>query len=80
MKYVKNRQNSGGILIIIYIWIMSNSIDIFEIMKAGKEVRLDDPQYYRVMEVVARTIKLSATLNTSGDVNQVREILSEIIG
>ena len=80
MKYVKNRQNSGGILIIIYIWIMSNSIDIFEIMKAGKEVRLDDPQYYRVMEVVARTIKLSATLNTSGDVNQVREILSDIIG
>src|SRR5688572_11968718 len=57
-----------------------SDIDIFERMKAGAPIRLDDPQYFKIQEVVSRTIKLSATLNTSTDVDQIRKRLSEIIG
>src|SRR5688500_18996370 len=57
-----------------------SDIDIFERMKAGAPIRLDDPQYFKIQEVVSRTIKLSATLNTSTDVDQIRERISEIIG
>jgi hypothetical protein len=47
--------------------------DIFDRMQAGEPIRMDDPQYFKVQEVVSRTIKLSAELNTSTDVNQIRE-------
>lgn len=59
---------------------MSNTKDIFEIMKSGEEVRQNHPQYALFMEKVARTLKLNPLLNASEDVNQVRERLSEIIG
>lgn len=49
-------------------------------MLSGEPLRQDDPQYPRVMVVVGRTIGLSAALNTSTDVGQIRERLSEIIG
>ncbi len=49
-------------------------------MIAGGVIRNDDPQMPQVWEIVARTIKLSAALNTSTDVDQIRERLSEIIG
>jgi len=54
--------------------------DIFDRMKAGEPIRLDDPQYHKVNEVVSRTIRLSAALNASTDVGQIRERLGEIIG
>lgn len=54
--------------------------DIFERMKAGAPIRLDDPEYPKVQEVVSRTIRLSAALNTSTNTDQIRERLSEIIG
>ena len=57
-----------------------NDRDIFERMKAGEPIRLDDPEYFKVQEVVNRTIELSAQLNTSTDVDQIRKRLSEIIG
>jgi acetyltransferase-like isoleucine patch superfamily enzyme len=58
-----------------------NNRDIFERMKAGEPIRLDDPQYPRVQEVVSRTIHLTAELNTSSkDVDQIRKKLSELIG
>jgi acetyltransferase-like isoleucine patch superfamily enzyme len=58
-----------------------NNSDIFERMKAGEPIRLDDPQYPRVQEVVSRTIHLTAELNTSSkDVDQIRKKLSELIG
>ncbi len=57
-----------------------NLIDIFERMQAGEPIRLDDPQYPKVQEVVSRTIQLSAALNTSTNVDQIRERLSQIIG
>ena len=54
--------------------------DIFERMRAGEPIHLDDPQYPKVQEIVSRTIQLTAALNTSIDVNQIRERLSQIIG
>jgi acetyltransferase-like isoleucine patch superfamily enzyme len=57
-----------------------NSGDIFERMKAGQPIRLDDPEYYKIQEIVNRTIELSAGLNTSTNTDQIRERLSDIIG
>lgn len=54
--------------------------DIFDSMQAGEPIRLDDPQYPKVLAVVARTLQLSAALNTSTDIDQIRERLSEIFG
>jgi len=54
--------------------------DIFDRMRAGEPIRLDDVQYPKVQEVVTRTIKLNAKLNTSEDVEQIRKNVSEIIG
>ncbi|KQS27119.1 acetyltransferase [Dyadobacter sp. Leaf189] len=54
--------------------------DIFERMKAGEPIRKDDPEYSLFQQAVANTIRLSAVMNASGDIDQVRERLSEIIG
>jgi acetyltransferase-like isoleucine patch superfamily enzyme len=59
---------------------MSNQQDIFEIMKSGGEVRQDHPQYPLFMEIVATTLKNVATMNNIGDVDEIRNKLSEIIG
>jgi acetyltransferase-like isoleucine patch superfamily enzyme len=53
---------------------------IFDRMKGGELIRLDDPEYFKVQEVVDRTIRVSAQLNLSTDVDKIRERLSEIIG
>ena len=57
-----------------------NERHIFDRMKAGEPIRLDDPQYFKIQEVVDRTIELSAQLNTSANVDQIRQRMSEIIG
>jgi acetyltransferase-like isoleucine patch superfamily enzyme len=57
-----------------------NIRDIFDRLKAGEAIRLDDPEYFKVQEVVNLTIELSAQLNTSADIHRVGERLSEIIG
>lgn len=54
--------------------------DIFDQMKAGAVLRLSDPQFSKVAEVVAQTQRLSVALNASTDIDQVRARLSEIIG
>lgn len=56
------------------------AIDIFDRLKAGGPIRLNDPEYPKISEVVNRTIRLSQQLNTATDVNSVRHILGEIIG
>ena len=53
---------------------------IFERMKAGEPLRLDDQEYVKVQEVVDRTLRLSAQLSTASDVGQIRKLLSEITG
>ena len=57
-----------------------NNTDSFERMKVGGLFPPDDPQFTKVMELVAHTRELSVKLNASTDINQVRERLSEIIG
>jgi acetyltransferase-like isoleucine patch superfamily enzyme len=57
-----------------------DNIDIFKKMLAGGLFQNDDPEMSAAWEVVFRTIKLSAALNTSTNVDQIRERLSEIIG
>lgn len=57
-----------------------NEKDIFDRMKAGGLIPQNDPQYPKVVEVVNRAIKLTAELNVSTDVGQIRDRLSEIIG
>jgi acetyltransferase-like isoleucine patch superfamily enzyme len=54
--------------------------DIFDRMRAGESIPFDDPQYSKIFEAVSRTIQLSAALNSSTDVDQIRDRLSEIIG
>ena len=54
--------------------------DIFDRLKAGGPIRLDDPEYPKVQEVVDRTIKLSAQLNNSTSIAGIRAQLSKIIG
>ena len=54
--------------------------DIFDNMRAGEPIRLDDPQYHKVQAIVTRTLKLTVALNASTDVEQIRDRLSEIIG
>jgi acetyltransferase-like isoleucine patch superfamily enzyme len=56
------------------------NVDIFERMRAGESIPFEDPQYPRIFEAVSRTIKLSAELNASSDIEQIRDRLSEIIG
>lgn len=54
--------------------------DILERLKSGEHIRLSDPEYYIINEIVSRTIKLSQQLNASDNINDVRRYLSEIIG
>jgi len=54
--------------------------DIFERLKAGELVRLDDPEFFRVNELVSRTLALSPALNAATNVDDVRTKLNEIIG
>src|SRR5258705_13308167 len=53
---------------------------IFDRMRAGEPLRLDDPEYSKVQEVIFHALKLSVELNTSTDIDQVRKGLSEITG
>jgi len=59
---------------------ITNNKDIFDRMRSGEPIRLDDPQYSKIQAVVDRTIKLNAKLNTSENVEDIRKNLSEIIG
>ena len=59
---------------------MEETEDIFERIKSGASIRLNDPQFSKIDEVVSRTLRLTPELNSSTDVNMIRERLSEIIG
>lgn len=49
-------------------------------MRAGGLIPFNDPEYPKIFEAVSRTMELSAALNTSTSVDQIRERLSEITG
>src|SRR4249920_1977620 len=59
---------------------MQDKKDIFTRMKSGEHIRLDDPEYPRVQEVVDRTLRLSIQLNSSTSIDQIRTKLTEITG
>src|SRR3569623_547170 len=54
--------------------------NILDRLRSGEPIRLDDPEYGTINNIVTRTIALSATLNTSTGIEQIRGHLSEIIG
>lgn len=59
----------------------ANETDIFTRMQAGGLIRLDDPEYEKVREVVEHTLRLVTELNASTTgVEQTRQLLSELIG
>ena len=55
-------------------------MDIFENMLKGGVINITEPSFAPVWETVAENIKLSASLNTSTELDQIRERLSGIIG
>ena len=54
--------------------------DIFERLKDGEAVPMNDPEYYKIHEIVFRTMQLSTKLNNATDIEEIRKCLSEIIG
>jgi len=54
--------------------------DIFERLRSSTLVNLDDPDFHKVDEWVNRTLSLVPNLNSCGDIHQIREKLSDIIG
>jgi len=55
-------------------------MDIFERLQSGETVPFSDPEYPNIFEMASRTMKLSAELNATSDINHIRELLSEITG
>jgi acetyltransferase-like isoleucine patch superfamily enzyme len=55
-------------------------MSIFERMLAGGIIPNSDPQWAEVWEIVNQTIARSGKLNASGNIDDIRAILSEIIG
>lgn len=53
--------------------------DIFERLKKGMTIPVDDPQAYRMREASYATKELLIKMNNSVDPVEIREILSEII-
>lgn len=60
--------------------LIEQDIDIFSRLKAGEPIHLNDPEYPKIQTVVDQTLRLTNELNSTGDVNVVREFLSEITG
>jgi acetyltransferase-like isoleucine patch superfamily enzyme len=56
------------------------SRDIFERLRSGQPIRMDDPEYYKIIDGVKKTMALSQLLNTATDPDQVRSCLGEITG
>lgn len=55
-------------------------MNIFDRLQSGKAVLFNDPQYPKIFEIAARTMKLSVELNTSDDIDHIRQLLIEITG
>ncbi|EDM37994.1 nodulation protein L [Pedobacter sp. BAL39] len=54
--------------------------DIFERLQKAELVRLDDPEFFKVDEVVNRTLALNPALNAATSVAEMRNALSSIVG
>lgn len=56
-----------------------NEENIFDRLLAGKAVHLNDPEYHKISQIVNSTMGLAQKMNSSGNIDLVRNILSEII-
>jgi len=58
------------------------STDIFERDKSGEVIRLDDPDYAELFEVILKAIRTTAKLNNlvTDDLQKIRDVFSELIG
>ena len=54
--------------------------DIFSRLRTGELVRLTDPEFSKINEVLKHTMKFSAELNSATDSDHAREVLSKITG
>jgi len=57
-----------------------HQLGILERLKSGEPIRMNDPEYASIIDVVNKTIRLSQAMNNAADVDAVRDYLSEIIG
>ena len=60
--------------------MIEQETDIFSRLKSGEPIRLNDAEYPKIQAVVDRTLRLTNELNNTGDVNVVREFITEITG
>ena len=60
--------------------VIEQETDIFSRLKSGEPIRLNDAEYPKIQAVVDRTLRLTNELNNTGDVNVVREFITEITG
>lgn len=58
----------------------TNSPDIFQRLRSGELIPMDDPDYGAIREAVQRTMKLSVALNIAENTGEARKILGEITG
>lgn len=56
--------------------------DIFQRDKTGETIRLDDPEYPKLFQVILKAIRTTAELNTlvTDDLSKIREVFSRLIG
>ncbi|GLU45374.1 DapH/DapD/GlmU-related protein [Allomuricauda sp. NBRC 101325] len=55
-------------------------MNIFERLTSGEEIPMNDPEYSQIGKEVNKTIALSTKLNSSENVDEIREVLGQIIG
>jgi len=55
-------------------------MDIFKRLQSGEAVPFNDPQYPKIFEIASRTMKLTAELNNSANIDHIRQLLCEITG
>ncbi len=53
---------------------------IFERLHAGEAVPFNDPHYGEIFKLSSRTMQLSAELNSTADIDRIRDIIGEITG
>ncbi|UII24039.1 sugar O-acetyltransferase [Fulvivirga ligni] len=53
---------------------------IFKMLREGKSIAMDDPDYSQISKAAAEMRKLVTRLNQAEDKDEIREILSAIIG
>jgi acetyltransferase-like isoleucine patch superfamily enzyme len=59
---------------------MTKDINILERLRTGHVISLEDVEYYKIQEIVDRTISLSPALNNSTSIEETRDRLGKIIG